>query len=317
MTDENQEFEFDVSEYEDLLAASRQIAREDGFTLIPDAMTRIYGLAIASVWSVIRRHTKMSKGYCCASHETLARFLGVSVSTLERHLKVLIKDKYIVDVTPNIKNRPHVYMTTRKFEFEIVVTISESGREERRIKKSPSQNDGATPSNCIGHPVKLTDEDTIKETIKDNNSAQKTGAHVSSLDELEESQKATKKPTKRPSKKRERAQASDCKPGLEILPQNMLPLAQAFIDGCNLAGLHGETMLPIPKDKTKWMGAINEWFQRGLTPDIIRKAVVCQVKEKHWDVYSPKSVTTCAVEVMARAKGEQENIFISGVTVMP
>ena len=82
-----------------------------GYTPVPDKLVRDYGFEVAYVWGKVWRYCQMANGSCTASHETIANRAGMSRRTLIEKLNVLIRDGYIEDLTPGLKNKPHTYCT--------------------------------------------------------------------------------------------------------------------------------------------------------------------------------------------------------------
>jgi predicted ArsR family transcriptional regulator len=86
----------------------------DGFTPVIDEMARQHGLVRAAVFGRIWRYCQMTDGACSASLETIADGLGVDKATVLRHATALEEDGYISDLTPDARNRPHIYTDTGK-----------------------------------------------------------------------------------------------------------------------------------------------------------------------------------------------------------
>lgn len=82
-----------------------------GYTPVPDKLVREYDYTTAYVWGKVWRYCQMQSGTCTASHETIANRAGMSRRTLIEKLNILIKDGYIEDLTPELKNKPHTYCT--------------------------------------------------------------------------------------------------------------------------------------------------------------------------------------------------------------
>jgi len=57
----------------------------------------------------------MRDGVCRASVATLAARLNMDTSTIRRHLKTLTDSGYLQDLTPGLRNRPHIYQPGSKF----------------------------------------------------------------------------------------------------------------------------------------------------------------------------------------------------------
>ena len=96
-----------------------------GFTPLPDSIAETHGLIRAAVFGKVWRYCQMRDGVCRASLETIAGGLGIDRSTVSRHVEVLCKDHYLKDLTPLLKNKPHVYADTGKMKFTIGLTVAE------------------------------------------------------------------------------------------------------------------------------------------------------------------------------------------------
>lgn len=115
------------------------ISTLSGFTLAPDAIINEHGYVTALVWGVTWRFCQMSDGVCRASLGKIAERLGMSERTIIRHLETLCNGGYLMDTTPNLKNKPHIYADTKK----IVVRMNLSaGVTESHPAMTESQRQG-------------------------------------------------------------------------------------------------------------------------------------------------------------------------------
>ena len=96
-------------------------------------LLEIYGPYTALVYGRVRRYCEMQEGICRASRQSIADWLGISVSSVRRSLAVLVEDGYLFDRTPELKNKPHIYEYTYKLEDE-----SDEWLENRRAEKAQS-----------------------------------------------------------------------------------------------------------------------------------------------------------------------------------
>jgi len=83
------------------------------FTPVFDSLLRELGLSSALVYGVIWRCCQMEQNVCRASLETLAKRTRLSRSSVIRHIKTLLRQGYITDLTPNLKHAPHTYLVGR------------------------------------------------------------------------------------------------------------------------------------------------------------------------------------------------------------
>lgn len=79
-----------------------------GFVLVPDVLLHRFGPVTAVVWGRIYRYAR-EKGYSYASQEKIADEIGMSVRAVRDHIKILLKEGCIIDLTPDRKNKPHQY----------------------------------------------------------------------------------------------------------------------------------------------------------------------------------------------------------------
>lgn len=105
-------------------------ARIRNFTPLIDSLVDRYGsLTTAAVFGSVWRFAQMKKGKCEASLETIAEQIGVSAKTVERHMRKLVVDGYVEDLTPDRRNAPHEYIPTAKAGLEINVEAFDHGSD--------------------------------------------------------------------------------------------------------------------------------------------------------------------------------------------
>jgi len=88
------------------------LAEVEGFTPVIDRLAKEYGLLHAAVFGVMWRYCQMKDGVCKASLSHLAEHLGTDRATILRHAQALCEEGYLQDLTPLLKNKPHVYKDT-------------------------------------------------------------------------------------------------------------------------------------------------------------------------------------------------------------
>jgi DNA-binding Lrp family transcriptional regulator len=106
---------------------ARQIAASiDGFTPLFDVLANQKGgLIKAAVFGRVWRYCQHDSGVCYASHETIAADLGITRPTAHHHIRELVRDGYLEDLTPARKNHSHTYRATNKVSLEASVTVKE------------------------------------------------------------------------------------------------------------------------------------------------------------------------------------------------
>ncbi len=85
------------------------------FTFSPlfDHIAGPYGTITAAVYGVVYRHCQMRDGVCRASTRRMAQLVGMDEVTVLRHIHKLVDDGYLLDLTPERRNRPHIYQLVR------------------------------------------------------------------------------------------------------------------------------------------------------------------------------------------------------------
>ena len=136
----------------------------DGFTPIIDTMAERYGLVGAAVFGIVWRHCQMKRGVCDASIGTMAEKIGASTRTIQRHLRQLCTDGYLVDLTPDLNGRPHTYQDTGKAGLAVVISASEPMTQSHTTYDTESYKDTIedtiphTPTECEAQPADPTPE---------------------------------------------------------------------------------------------------------------------------------------------------------------
>lgn len=127
------------------LEAPKQIIQEvSGFTPLFDAVVQQYkDETRAAVHGAMWRFCQMEDGVCRASLSTIAEMLGISPATVMRHAEALCRDGYFTDLTPDLKNRPHVYAdagrVVMKSKLNAHVSQRNTGISQRNAGISESQ----------------------------------------------------------------------------------------------------------------------------------------------------------------------------------
>jgi DnaD/phage-associated family protein len=108
------------------------LANTDGFTPVIDMLARELGLMPAVVFGRMWRFCQMEDGVCKATLETIAEGIGVDRATVQRNAKILCDAGYLKDLTPELRNRPHVYADTGKASLKVSI----SGVAQGNVNKS-------------------------------------------------------------------------------------------------------------------------------------------------------------------------------------
>ena len=110
------------------------LAQVDGFTPIIDSLVEDVGIIAAAIFGRMWRFCQMENGVCHASIATIAAELHLSTRTVIRHSDNLVAKGYLKDLTPDLRNAPHIYADTGKAGLSISVigmTKSHSGYDKK------------------------------------------------------------------------------------------------------------------------------------------------------------------------------------------
>ncbi len=129
----------------DPIPPTQFISTISGVTPAPDVLVNLYGFVTALVWGRVWRYCQMHDGVCRASTENIAQGLGMSVRTIIRHLDTLCTDGFLFDMTPDLRNKPHIYADTFKIKvrvsFEVGMTESHSGYDRESHEESTTSGE--------------------------------------------------------------------------------------------------------------------------------------------------------------------------------
>ena len=124
----------------DPIPPTQFISTISGVTPAPDVLVNQYGYVTALVWGRVWRHCQMYDGVCRAAIDTIATSLGMSGRTIIRHLDDLCRDGYLFYMTPDLRNKPHLYADTGKIKvrvsFEIGMTESHTRYDRESVEES-------------------------------------------------------------------------------------------------------------------------------------------------------------------------------------
>ncbi len=103
---------------------------DTGFSPVFDRIAQRYGLVTAAVYGAAWRHCQMRDRVCRASSHRIATLLGVNHTTVQRHLRLLIREGYLEDTTPDRHNRPHVLRLTNLVVRHVELDLEQAGMQE-------------------------------------------------------------------------------------------------------------------------------------------------------------------------------------------
>jgi hypothetical protein len=144
-----------------------------GFTPVLDNLIEEYGLVTAAIYGIIWRYSQMSNKVCNAPLEKIGKRLALSGKTAERHMKTLCTGGYLIDLTPELRNKPHTYAVTGKAELAGTIASRTDRESYRGQTESRSRSDRESHRGQTESPLKIHSKDT-HEDISENPQKPKT-----------------------------------------------------------------------------------------------------------------------------------------------
>jgi DNA-binding Lrp family transcriptional regulator len=73
------------------------------------------------VFGRVWRYCQGADGICKASQSRIAKDLRLERTTVNKHIKRLVKEGYLKDLTPDVKHKPHIYAETGKAQVRALI----------------------------------------------------------------------------------------------------------------------------------------------------------------------------------------------------
>lgn len=148
----------------------RLVEENDTYTPLFDSLVARYGVITASVYGRIWRYCQMVDMVCKASEETLAEELNLSRATIIRSKRNLVIDGFLMDLTPDLRNRPHILKTTDKLMTvakwkQVADTVAESNSAESGSGAESNSTVAESNSGCVN-----LQQPTVAESLKSESS---------------------------------------------------------------------------------------------------------------------------------------------------
>jgi len=121
------------------------LAEVGGFTPVIDEIAKEYGLVRSAVFGTVWRYCQMKDGVCKASMSTIAEHLGIDRATVLRHAQALCDSGYLKDLSPDLKNKPHIYKDTGKAGLNI--SILGVAHDNKTVAQNNSQGETVAQNN--------------------------------------------------------------------------------------------------------------------------------------------------------------------------
>lgn len=108
------------------------------FTPLFDEITQKHGIITSAVYGYIWRKCQGERGVCDASLQTIADSLGISRRTIVTHVKLLVDDGLITDLTPKADRKPHKYSVQTR-EIDALDTNADNSLDSKQLGKEMHQ----------------------------------------------------------------------------------------------------------------------------------------------------------------------------------
>lgn len=138
------------------------LAQTEGFTPVIDALAKEEGLMTAVVYGIVWRYCQQKDRVCYASRDTIADHAGISTKTVERHLKKLVKSGYLIDLTPDLKHKPHTYADAGRAKILGFVAAVAEPRSDRKSYQPDGESYPGQTESLTKKVLQETKEETIE-----------------------------------------------------------------------------------------------------------------------------------------------------------
>jgi DNA-binding Lrp family transcriptional regulator len=270
------------------LSEPKQIIQEiSGFTPIFDAVVSHYkDETRAAVHGAMWRFCQMQDGVCRASLSTIAEILGISSATVMRHAEVLCKDGYFTDLTPDLKNRPHVYADTGRVVMKSKINAGISQRNT-----SISQCNVGVSESQLSKVLKKEKKDGANAPISLTESEKQEANHkVDTLLEFERQAKEHKE------------QGKGWR-GREHLRPELLHYGDFWH---KLTGLEMYGVKSKPKADGEWLRSFQVWWENELTESELGEAYVTETWGGRRAISKPSQITGTAKAIHATGRRQAQ-----------
>ncbi len=160
--------------------AKRISADVDGFTPLFDSLVDQLGLITAAVFGRVWRYCQMEDGVCKASMQTIGEGIGLNMRTAIRHVDVLVAAGYLKDMTPELRNKPHVYADTGKIKMRLVLESAMTESHTAMTESHSRYDRESHPAMTESHLKRV--QETLKETFQEREEGGASRAAASAPD---------------------------------------------------------------------------------------------------------------------------------------
>ncbi len=154
------------------------------FTMAPDHLVETLGPLAALTFGLVWRYSQMHDKVCRASIRTLAGRLNLGKTTLLREIKKLVRAGYLQDLTPKVRNVPHLYADAGKVKFRLRMEASVPPWDTSSKRRTVPRWDSSVPQGdaTVPHKIKTVPHRQLKrgeESFEDSEQDTAAASHSS------------------------------------------------------------------------------------------------------------------------------------------
>jgi biotin operon repressor len=264
-----------------------------GFVIAPKAIIQKYGGMAALVYGQVWLYAQQSKKVCFASIAKIASELRVSERTVIRHLKTLKDGGYLIDLTPNLRYKPHTYQISGKVKLmqKTELVVDNTDNHPSSDKESASH---VTKSHIVSDNLSVKYIKNIE--LKNKTQAQAKACDGGNSLEEKNSLSTVIREAFKDKEKNERN-------FLGFLGKEYRGLGQAFLE------FAGADYSPNGDgDKRLWVKELKTWRVIGVSTNDI-KYVVNDMRKRGLRIKSPVSITGMLRDYRARQSNDKTKVF--------
>lgn len=225
------------------------LSQVDGFTPLPDLLIAKYGHITATVWGAAWRFCQMSDGVCRASMEKIAERSGISRQSAQKHMTILANDGFFEDMTPNLKNKPHIYRDTGK-----VSMYNRLGIGVNQIDSTVNEIDSHCQLDIHEDSIKERKEDRVKDASKKFSKGKTYGSVRGEV--VDSANKTVDAILEQERQYQEKLAKHETWPHRDKFPEPIRELLDVYVK------LTGQR--PAKKDVTDWLLTGQDWLDVGI-----------------------------------------------------
>ena len=236
MTEKPPEYVADALEMIGANEPQKTVTEFSGFVVVFDVIANHYGdpmtaLVFGRMWG----YCQMEDRVCKASLSTIAKKLHIDKATVSRHAEKLVNDGYLIDLTPDLRNKPHVYADAGRV---VMKSKMEAGVAESNSRVA--QNNASVAESQLN---RISNRDSNMVEVKE-----KANKKVDAiLDQVRNGEGKVSYPKR------------------EALPEPIRELIDEFV---SISGIK-----PMAKEVSHWLMSGQDWLNIGATREDVRGAL--------------------------------------------